>query len=81
MSCGKKLQTGFCGMDEGHRGRHSTVVFYCDSCGKMRRGHPEGRALDSNGDVDVEFCWFCINVLGPAEEMVWFNRKRTDVLF
>ena len=46
-------QHGYCLMDKGHRGRCSTVVFYCDSCGKARRGNP------SYSDESVSLCWMC----------------------
>ncbi len=67
--CGELLRDGYCVLDPEHRGRHTTVGFYCDLCGKMRRGStPAAQLRDANGEVDVEACWFCVNVLGPAEE-------------
>ena len=65
MDCDKLMRDGFCVLDPGHRGRHSTVGFFCDSCSRMRRGTPAGQATDANGDVDVVFCWFCLNVEHP----------------
>lgn len=46
---------GFCLMDEGHKGRHSTVVFYCDGCGRTFRGEP----TSSDNDAGVAFCFLC----------------------
>lgn len=46
-----------CAMDPGHRGRHSSVVFQCDSCDKRRRGYPE---VD-DPDAGV-FCFMCVRV-------------------
>ncbi len=67
--CEELLRDGYCVLDPEHRGRHTTVGFYCDLCGKMRRGSaPAAQLRDVNGEVDVEACWFCVNVLGPAEE-------------
>lgn len=66
--CEELLRDGYCVLDPDHRGRHTTVGFYCDACGKMRRGTPETMAHDADGVIDVVFCWFCVNVLGPAEE-------------
>jgi hypothetical protein len=63
MDCGSQMRDGPCLLDSDHRGRHTTVGFYCDSCGKMRRGQPAGQQTDTDGVVDVVFCWFCLNVL------------------
>jgi hypothetical protein len=38
--CGHPMRDGPCNMRAGHRGRHTTVAFYCDVCGTMRRGTP-----------------------------------------
>ncbi len=63
--CAKPMRDGYCQLHPDHRGRHTTVAFYCDACGHMRRGStPAAVAYDVNGDVDVEVCWFCVNV-GP----------------
>lgn len=51
--CLHTLRTGPCRMPKGHRGRHTTVVFFCDSCCKTRRGSP----YRSNEDAD--FCFMC----------------------
>lgn len=53
---------GFCLLDKGHKGRHSTVVFYCDGCGKARRGAPTQYGYDGNGEIDVSFCFMCTHV-------------------
>jgi hypothetical protein len=62
MTCDKPMRDGPCVMDLDHRGRHTTVGFYCDCCGKTRRGTPESQLRDINGTVDVVACWFCVNV-------------------
>lgn len=65
-TCLRVMQTKeLCLMDKDHRGRCSSVVFFCDGCQKTRRGIPAGYAYDDNGDVDVVFCWFCQNVEVP----------------
>ncbi len=61
--CNQPMRDGPCVLDGNHRGRHSTVGFFCDACGKTRRGTWEAVATDTNGVVDVVFCWFCVNVL------------------
>ena len=58
--CGEEMRDGECTMRVHHRGRHSTVSFYCDGCGEVRRGSPSGFARDINGDVDAAFCFLCM---------------------
>lgn len=63
IQCQQQLTTGQCTMDEGHRGRHTTVSFYCDSCGQTRRGRPVGQARNPWDDVvEAEFCFMCMEV-------------------
>jgi hypothetical protein len=50
---------GFCLLDKEHHGRHSTVAFSCDCCGKTRRGRPQAVQYDVNGDVAVVACFMC----------------------
>lgn len=50
-----RKQMGFCTMDAGHRGRHSTVTFFCDGCGLTRRGQP----YRTDNEAGVQFCWMC----------------------
>jgi hypothetical protein len=52
-----------CLLDKGHRGRHSCVTFYCDGCGKKRRGNPHQSALDPDGVPDADFCFMCVRNL------------------
>lgn len=61
-TCLKPLRDGPCLMDLDHRGRCSTVVFYCDGCGNTRRGQPDGKLVDDNGDTLVVLCWVCNNI-------------------
>ncbi len=61
--CRKAMRDGSCVLDYDHRGRHTTVGFFCDSCGMMRRGTWEAVAHDADGVVDVVFCWFCVKVV------------------
>jgi len=42
-----------CQLPPGHRGYHSCQVFYCDGCGKVRRGTPAARG------EDVAMCFLC----------------------
>lgn len=66
--CPHPIRNTTCQLDEGHRGRHSTVTFYCDSCGQRRRGQPEASAYNPwDGLPEADFCWLCVNVLQPQE--------------
>lgn len=63
-TCGREMRDDTeCSMDEGHRGRCSSVTFVCDACGKARRGQPDVVATNPWDDVvEAQFCWFCQNV-------------------
>lgn len=52
-TCLHELRSGPCTMDKGHRGRHTTVSFGCDGCGKSRRGHPY------RSNEEVAMCFMC----------------------
>lgn len=59
--CDTTLRTGECVLDRDHRGRCSTVGFYCDGCGKMRRGQPVAQARNQwDGIPEAEFCFLCV---------------------
>lgn len=61
--CERKMRTGSCTMDKGHRGRCTTSSFVCDACGKSRRSQPAEQARNPwDGVIEAEFCWFCVNV-------------------
>lgn len=63
MKCNRPLRTGSCQMDAGHRGRCSTVTFFCDGCGQTRRGYPYSAERNPHdGEVEVVFCFMCIRV-------------------
>lgn len=66
--CETVLRTGRCTMHEGHRGRHTTVAFFCDACGNMRRGQPKAQ------NEDVAICWFCVTVDLPRIEEEYRER-------
>lgn len=65
-TCLREMRTGRCLMDEGHRGRCSTAVFYCETCGKARRGQPyrteQVRLGDGSIDDEFSFCFMCARV-------------------
>jgi hypothetical protein len=69
-TCLHPLRDGLCEGDKDHRGRHSTVCFYCDACGKSRRGEPFRKDYDSNGDPVLDFCFMCIRGLTPIPQGV-----------
>lgn len=52
-TCLHELRSGYCTMDKGHKGRHSTVTFGCDGCGKTRRGQPY------RSNEEVAMCFMC----------------------
>ena len=47
-----------CTLDKGHRGRHTTVSFECEECGKRRRGSTGYRRHEESG----EYCFMCVEV-------------------
>lgn len=51
---------GLCKMDPDHRGYHSTVVFRCESCGKVRRGRPTLTTRDGEYVDGLKFCFLCV---------------------
>lgn len=51
---GYKLPHANCQMPKGHRGRHASYAWYCDVCGKARRGPPAAQ----NDEVAV--CFMCM---------------------
>lgn len=59
FKCGSPMQDGPCQLDPDHPGRHTTVAYYCDVCGRMRRSNPVGWKVDANGEVDVAWCFMC----------------------
>ena len=45
--------SGLCSMRKNHRGRCSTITFFCDVCGNFRRGSP------FRSDEDIAACFMC----------------------
>ena len=63
-TCARRLRTGPCSMDSGHRGRCSTVTFHCDGCGSTRRGRPVVEGYNRwDGLPEVAFCFMCVREL------------------
>ena len=60
-SCNEMMRTGTCALDPGHRGRHASVVFYCEVCGKHRRGAEPHTVVGVMHDEDEAFnvCFMC----------------------
>ena len=54
----RHIHHGFCLMTLGHRGRHSTIVYFCDICDQARRGTPSYR------DNNVKACFMCSGLHG-----------------
>lgn len=52
-TCLEPSRYGLCLLDKGHSKSHSAVVYYCDGCGKRRRGRPHA----SNEEVAI--CFLC----------------------
>ena len=63
------LSTGLCTMDKGHNGRHTTVSFWCDVCGKMRRGSPAYVDVDADEYGKAQACWMCHGL--PRQRDLW----------
>lgn len=65
--CHRQLRNGPCTMRRNHRGRCSTVTFYCDVCGKIRRG--TGIAIRQRISYDetehvADMCFLCQRGIG-----------------
>lgn len=60
--CNREMRDGECALLADHRGRCTTVAFYCDSCGMMRRSRPVAQAKDPYGDPVADFCFMCVKV-------------------
>ena len=65
--CGEEMRSGVCTLDPDHRGRHTTVSFFCDQCGQMRRGsapHTVVTQLMEDGyrETVAEICFMCVEV-------------------
>ena len=62
-TCLHEMRSGKCLMDKDHRGRHSTIVFYCEGCGKVMRGTPhliqQVKLGDGSIDDEFGFCFMC----------------------
>ena len=86
--CRIEMRDGTCTMDPGHRGRHTTVSFYCDLCGKQRRGQPHHVITEMMSDgyrePQAQACFMCMRgiktpELGPtATHDVGGERWRRD---
>ena len=63
-SCNVALRTGSCALDPEHRGRHTTVVFYCDVCSTPRRGSTPHVVVGVPYDEDFAVCFMCAVVKG-----------------
>lgn len=61
---GRPLRNGgYCLLDEDHRGRCSSVTFYCDGCGKYRRSQPVAQVRNEHdGVVEAQLCFMCEHV-------------------
>lgn len=76
-ACETQLRDGQCEMDEGHRGRHTTVAHYCDVCGRMRRGQGYPimqRQSDGYNEWVATMCFLCSRGLTPIP------RDRADLI-
>lgn len=59
--CEQPMRDGTCQMDAGHRGRHTTVAYYCDYCGKTRRSVETffERQSDGYDEPVADVCFMC----------------------
>lgn len=65
--CGEPLRDGPCTLDPGHRGRHTTVSFFCDLCGKRRRGSAPYTVItqlmsDGYREPMADVCFMCAEI-------------------
>lgn len=70
--CGHAMRGGrFCTMNHDHRGRHASVTYLCDGCGKRRRGQPHRWAPDGEYEMGLAFCFMCSaeQILNPFGDM------------
>jgi len=66
-TCGHVMRGGTCNLDAGHPGRHTTVGWCCDGCGKMRRSYPAARHPEAG-----IYCFMCIEVAGREERDMYY---------
>lgn len=70
-TCAFRMPMGdLCCLDKGHKGaRHASHwnVYYCDACGKARRGRPY------RSDEDVAICFMCQEITNPEP---WAQKAR-----
>jgi hypothetical protein len=80
--CGRPMRDGWCLLDEGHRGRHTTQVHYCDTCGKHRRGaNAYAQSINPHDDVvEAEECWFCNQVVGPQWQREMYEEEMATLI-
>lgn len=53
--CGREMRNNrVCIMDPCHKGRHASVAFCCDGCGKMRRSQPHVTSEEAGS-----YCFMC----------------------
>lgn len=64
-TCCRPMTTGRCVLKLGHRGRHSTIGFYCDGHGRMVRGTPAQTLYNGDGVPDVTLCFLCVRGILP----------------
>lgn len=70
--CKHVLRTGKCTLDAGHKGRHSSVTWICDACGKKRRGSVYAYSRDGEYENGLAFCFMCAGPLRGAQQE-WFT--------
>lgn len=71
--CGLKMRTGWCNMEPGHRGRHTTVAWSCDGCGKTRRSQPSSSHPDAG-----TYCFMCAGKPARDEYNHFLRGSRFD---
>lgn len=52
-----------CVLTAGHKGRHTTVGFQCDDCGRWRRGAPR------LSNEDIVICFMCSRGIYPKRPL------------
>lgn len=61
--CGFQMPRGGVCMLSPHKGRHSTVAYWCDGCGRYRRSLPVAEDRNQwDGITEGSFCFLCVRV-------------------
>lgn len=79
--CGHRMRGGMrCNMDPDHRGRHSSVAWVCDGCGRRRRSAVHSHAPDGEYPMGLHFCFMCAGPPARSEYEQVRDEMMSDML-